>query len=79
LENTLGKLIESVVTELLSHAAEEYQLISPQHYGRGPGRTGEEAMMMLQERIKHAWKKTAVYSAVFMDVAGAFDNATMSD
>ena len=31
-------------------------------------------MMMLQERIKHAWKEKAVYSAVFMDVAGAFNN-----
>ena len=27
LESTLGKLIESVITELLSHAVEQYQLI----------------------------------------------------
>jgi len=54
LENTLGKLIESIITELLSHAVEEYHLIPPQHYGGQPGRTGEEAMVMLMERIKHA-------------------------
>ena len=54
LENTLGKLIESIITELLSHAVEEYHLIPPQHYGGRPGRTGEEAMVMLMERIKHA-------------------------
>jgi ribonuclease HI len=74
LENTLGKLIESIVTELLSHAAEEYQLIPAQHYGGRPGRTGEEAMIMLMEKIMHAWKEREVYSTVFMDVAGAFNN-----
>ena len=74
LENTLGKLIESVMTELLSHAVEEYQLIPAQHYGGRPGRTGEEAMTMLVEKITHAWKEKEVYSAVFMDVAGAFNN-----
>jgi endonuclease/exonuclease/phosphatase family metal-dependent hydrolase len=74
LENTLGKLIESVITELLSHAVEEYQLIPPQHYGGRPGRTGEEAMIMLTERIMHAWKEGARYSVIFMDVAGAFNH-----
>jgi ribonuclease HI/endonuclease/exonuclease/phosphatase family metal-dependent hydrolase len=73
LENTLGKLIESVITELLSHAVEEHQLIPPQHYGGRPGRTGEEAMVMLMERIMHAWKEGAKYSVIFMDVAGAFN------
>src|SRR5579859_3307182 len=74
LENTLGKLIESIVTELLSHAAEEYQLIPAQHYRGRPGRMGEEAMIMLMEKIMHAWKEREVYSTVFMDVAGAFNN-----
>jgi hypothetical protein len=53
-ENTLGKLIESVVTELLSHTVEEHQLIPPQHYGGRPGRTGEEAMIMLMETFGHS-------------------------
>jgi len=73
LENTLGKLIESIITELLSHVVEEYQLIPPQHYGGRPGRTGQEAMMMLVERIMHAWKEGVCYSVVFIDVAGAFN------
>ena len=73
LENTLGKLIESIVTELLSYTVEEHQLIPPQHYGGRPGRTGEDAMMMMMERIMHAWKQGAPYSVVFMDVAGTFN------
>jgi len=31
-------------------------------------------MTILSERIHHAWKEKEVYSAVFMDVAGAFNN-----
>jgi hypothetical protein len=74
LENTLGKLIESIITELLSHIVKEHKLIPVQHYGGRPGRTAEEAMIMLVERIMHVWKEREVYLAVFMDVAGAFNN-----
>jgi len=53
---------------------EEHQLIPAQHYGGRPGRTAEEAMTMLVEKIIHAWKERDVYLAVFMDVMGAFNN-----
>src|SRR5436190_20383168 len=39
-----------------------------------PGRTAEDAMTILSERVQHAWKEKEIYSAVFMDVAGAFNN-----
>jgi ribonuclease HI len=54
--------------------AETHQLIPPQHYGGRPGRTAEEAMTTLTEGIRNAWKEGDIYSAVFMDVAGAFNN-----
>ena len=73
LENTLGKLIESIIMQLLSHTAEEYELLAPQHYGGRHGRMGEEVMIMLMERIKHAWKEGATYLSVFLDGAGAFN------
>jgi hypothetical protein len=57
LENTMGKIIESIMAEMLSYIAETHQLLPPQHYGGRPGRTGEEAMMMLSEKImKHGRK-----------------------
>ena len=31
-------------------------------------------MMLLSEKIMNAWKERDVYSVVFMDVAGAFNN-----
>ena len=74
LENTLSKLIESIIAELLSHVTEKHQLIPAQHYGGRPRRMGEEAMIMLVEKIMHAWKENEVYLAVFIDVTGAFTN-----
>ena len=69
LENTMGKVIESNIAGMLSYIAETHQLLSPQHYGGRLGRTGEEAMIMLSQKIMNAWKESDVYSVVFMDVA----------
>jgi hypothetical protein len=74
LENTLGKVIESVITELTSYVVETHQLIPQQHFGGRPGSAGEDAMAVLLEKIKEAWKRREVFSAVFMDVTGAFNN-----
>jgi hypothetical protein len=62
------------MTELLSYAAEAYNLLPPQHCGRRPGRTGEDAMLILMERIHHGWKEREVYTVLLMDIAGAFNN-----
>jgi len=74
LENTLGKILECTVAENLSFIIEKHQLLPPEHFGGRPGRTTEDALLLLTERIQHAWKEREVYSAIFMDVAGAFNN-----
>jgi hypothetical protein len=62
LENTLGKIIDSVIMELISYVVEKHQLI-PQHFGGWPGRAGEDAMAVLVEKSKEAWKGKEIYSA----------------
>ena len=74
LENTLGKVMESVMTNIMSYLTETHELLPTQHYGGRPGRSAEDAMMILTENIYKAWKKKKIYTAVFMDVAGAFNN-----
>jgi ribonuclease HI len=74
LENTIGKLLESIVAELLAYITESHGLLPKQHYGGRPGRTAEDAMTMLTENIHRAWKQRDIYTAIFMDVAGAFNN-----
>ena len=74
LENTLGKIIESVLTDLLGYLTETHNLLPANHFGGRPGRTGEDAMAILSEKIHKAWKERDIYSVIFMDVAGAFNN-----
>ena len=56
LENTLGKVLESIIAELISYLTETHNLLPTQHYGGRPGRTAEDAMMVLSEHIHQAWK-----------------------
>jgi len=74
LENTLGKVLESVMADIISYLTETYELLPAHHYGGRPGRSAEDAMMILSEDIHKAWKNKKIYTAVFMDVAGAFNN-----
>src|SRR5205085_2240873 len=57
LENTMGKILESIMAENLSYLTEEYQLLPEQHYGGRPNRTAEQALLMLTERVHEAWRK----------------------
>ena len=74
LENTMGKILESIMAENLSYLTEEHQLLPEEHYGGRPNRTAEQALLMLTERIHEAWRKREIYSVILMDVAGAFNN-----
>src|SRR5205814_8574441 len=74
LENTIGKVLESIMTEKISYLCEAYNLIPKNHFGGRPGRTTEDAMLILSESIHQAWKKGQVFSAILMDVSGAVNN-----
>ena len=74
LECTIGKVLESIIAEHISYLCETYNLLPNNHFGGRPGRTTEDAMLLLVENIHKAWKEGKIYSAVFMDVAGAFNN-----
>ena len=74
LENTLGKILESVMATVISYLTEAHGLLPVQHFGGRPGRSAEDAMMILSESVYKAWKDKNVYTAIFMDVAGAFNN-----
>src|SRR5438046_6565173 len=74
LENTIGKVLESIMTEHISYLCETFNLIPKHHISSQPGRTTEDAMLILSESIHQAWKKGNVFSAIFMDVARAFNN-----
>ena len=74
LENTIGKVLESIMADHISYLCETFNLLPKHHFGGRPGRTTEDAMLILSENIYQAWKDGKVFSAILMDVAGAFNN-----
>jgi len=74
LESTVGKVLESIMADHISYLCETLNLLPKHHFGGRPGRTMEDAMLILSESIHQAWKEGKVFSAILMDVAGAFNN-----
>jgi hypothetical protein len=53
--NTLGKLLEAVMARRLSFFAEKYGLLPDTQFGGRPGRTTEQALLVLANAIDPAW------------------------
>ena|SRR6266496_1651096 len=49
LENTLGKVIENIIADIMSYLTETHELLPTQHYDERPGRSVEVTMMILSE------------------------------
>ena len=70
---TLGKILESVVAERISHAVETFGLLPTNHFGARKKRSAEQALLLLQEHIYNAWRSRKVLSLVSFDVKGAYN------
>jgi hypothetical protein len=70
---TLGKVLESVVAERISHAVEIYGLLPTSHFGARKQRSAEQALVLLQEQIYSAWRGRRVVSLISFDVKGAYN------
>lgn len=53
---TLGKVLESVVAERISHVVETYGLLPTNHFGARKQRSAEQALVLLQEQIYTGWR-----------------------
>jgi hypothetical protein len=70
---TLGKLLESVLAERLSHAVETYGLLPTNNFGARKKGSAEQALMVLQEYIRIAWRRRHVVGLISFDVKGAYN------
>ena len=70
---TLGKVLESVVAERISHAVETFGLLPANHFGGRKQRSAEQALLLLQEYVYNAWRGGRVLSLVSFDVKGAYN------
>lgn len=71
--NTLGKLLEAVVARRLSYYAEKYKLLPDTQFGGRPGRTTEQALLVLANAIDQAWLRGRVVTLIAFDLKGAFN------
>lgn len=71
--NTLGKLLEAVVARRLSYYAEKYELLPDTQFGGRPGRTTEQALLVLANAIDQAWLRGRVVTLIAFDLKGAFN------
>src|SRR6266496_5809780 len=51
LENTIGKVLESIMANHISYLCETFNLLPKHHFGSWPGCTTEDAMLILSESI----------------------------
>ncbi|EGD99960.1 hypothetical protein TESG_08624 [Trichophyton tonsurans CBS 112818] len=71
--NTLGKLLEAVMARRLTYYAETHGLLPDTQFGGRPGRTTEQALLVLANAIDRAWLKMKVVTLVAFDLKGAFN------
>ncbi|KAJ5135375.1 uncharacterized protein N7515_004653 [Penicillium bovifimosum] len=71
--NTLGKLLEAVIARRLSYLAEKHSLLPNSQFGGRPGRTTEQALVVLSNAIDQAWYKYKVVTLISFDLKGAFN------
>ncbi|KAM4055630.1 reverse transcriptase (RNA-dependent DNA polymerase) [Hirsutella rhossiliensis] len=71
--STLGKILEAVVAERISYAAEAQGLLPANHFGARKRRSADQALVLLQERIYKAWRTGRVLSLISFDVKGAYN------
>ena len=70
---TLGKVLELVVARRLSFWAETYSLLPEGQFGARPRRSCDQALVLLMEKIKEAWRRGKILSLISFDVKGAYN------
>lgn len=74
--NVISKLLSACVAENLNRLAERWDLLPDNHFGGRRGRTTTDSMHTLTSFIKDAWRAGDVVAGLFLDVSGAFPNAS---
>jgi hypothetical protein len=64
----MAKALEAIVATRLSYVAERYNLLLTNHMGGRRRRSSEQAVMVLVEAIREAWRANKVLSLVTFDV-----------
>ena len=72
---TLAKVFTAIITENVMHMVEKCRLLPDNYYRGRPGRMTTDAVHVLVDKVKKAWRKGKVASILFLDIEGEFPNA----
>jgi ribonuclease HI len=73
--NTMVKVLTAVLAEQMMYYAEHHNLLPANHFGGRKRRNATDAVHLLVNDIKNAWRKGNVVAVLFLDIEGAFPNA----
>ena len=63
-----------MVTEDLSYICEKHELLPKNQFSGRPGTTTSEALHMVEQFTRNAWRKGNMVSTLFLDIQAAFPN-----
>src|ERR1700691_860081 len=72
--NMILKGLLTLVCKHMSYLMEKHDLLPEAQFGGRPGRNTTDAMLLVVDHIKNAWRGGTVAAALFLDVQGAFLN-----
>lgn len=71
--NTLEKALESILATCISYLVETYGLLPSMHIGGRRGRSTEEALHKIVEKVYARWNKDQIASLLMLDISEAYD------
>ena len=71
--NTIGKILESVIASRIGFLVEKYQLLPKLHIRGKKGRSTEEALNDIIEKVYAGWNKDQVASLLMLDISGVYN------
>jgi hypothetical protein len=71
----MAKVLMAIVTEDILYMIEKESLLPTSHYGGRPGRITTDAVHVLVDKVKLAWRRGKVVSVLFLNVEAAFLNS----
>lgn len=72
----MGKIVEKVVAEQLSHYCESFSKLHPGQMGGRKERSAIDAVAILVHTVHEKWEEKKLAAALFVDVKGAFDHVS---
>ncbi|EUC61565.1 reverse transcriptase from transposon X-element protein, putative [Rhizoctonia solani AG-3 Rhs1AP] len=74
--NVMSKILSSCIANRLNCLVESRNLLPAHHFGGRAGRNTTDSMHLLHKFVKDAWRRKKVVAGLFLDVTGAFPNAS---